>query len=86
MKTILMAILLCGLCGCTTIKRESISPDGTRTVYTLNSALNSKTIAGLKLKDTGGQVELTLTDYTSDQDAALQVVLAALQAYLATMK
>jgi len=84
MKTLAIAIMLVGLCGCTTIQRSSVDIYGTRTVYTVNSLLNSKTIEGLRFKDCAGCVELSLTNYTSDQDSALQVIKAAIDAYLAT--
>ena len=80
--TLIFIIIL--LSGCTTITRDSIAPDGTKSTYTVNSILNSKTIAGLKFKDCAGCMELSLTNYTSNQDEALRVLLAALEAYLAT--
>ena len=84
MRLLLTAIMVCGLCGCTTIKRESTAPDGTKTVYVVSSTLNRKAIDGLYFKDCAGCVELSLTNYTSEQDTALQVLQAALEAYLKT--
>lgn len=86
MRKLIGIIGLAALCGCTTITREATNIDGSKTTYIVKSWMNNKTIDGLKLKDCNGCVEFSLTDYKSNQDAALQVALAALQAYLATMK
>jgi len=80
----LIAILAMLPSGCTTIQRDSVAPDGTKSTYVVNSLLNSKSIAGLRFKDCDGCVELSLTNYTSNQDEALRILLAALEAYLAT--
>jgi len=84
MRTLIIAMIAVGLCGCTTIKRELVSPDGTKSTYTVSSFLNKKTIEGFTLKDAGDALYVSLSGYSSEQDAALNVVLAALEAYLKT--
>ena len=86
MKKLFLTFCLVTLCsGCTTIVRDSVGLDGTRTSYRIDSILNTTAITGLRFKDTGKEVELSVKEYQAKQDAALEVLLAALQAYLATM-